>query len=165
MNFDDITIAFCALAATPDASVIDDWIKPLERFVILLYDRTSSQESVNQACKQLFTNKGRGINGLPPTQAAVIQHTERAAYQAGHYWRMMMVAAPELPNPSDWGWKRKDTGGWEVHWTTLPEVTQACCELLKCGCKKECRKGRCKCAKASLPCTALCHCGGLCSRN
>ena len=44
-----------------------------------------------------------------------------------------MVAAPELPSPSDWGWKRKDTGGWEVNWTTLPEAAQACCELLKCG--------------------------------
>ena len=29
-----------------------------------------------------------------------------------------------------WGWKRKDTGGWEVHWTTLPEATQACRDLL-----------------------------------
>ena len=55
MNFDDITSAFCALAATPDVSAIDDRMEPLERFVILLYDRTSSQESVNQARKQLFT--------------------------------------------------------------------------------------------------------------
>ena len=37
----------------------------------------------------------------------------------------MMVAGPELPSPSDWGWKRKDTGGWEVKWTTLPEASQA----------------------------------------
>ncbi len=29
-----------------------------------------------------------------------------------------MVAAPELPSPGDWGWKRKDPCGWEVHWTT-----------------------------------------------
>ena len=58
MNFDDITSAFCTLAATPDVSAIDDWMEPLERFVILLYDRTSSQESVNQARKQLFTQKG-----------------------------------------------------------------------------------------------------------
>ena len=45
------------------------------------------------------------------------------------------------------------------------EHEQACRELLKCGCKKGCSKGRCKCAKASLQCTALCHCGGSCSQN
>ena len=60
-------------------------------------------------------------------------------------------------------WAPNDTGGWEVNWTTLPEAAQACCELLKCG-GAAC-KGRCKCAKASLQCTALCHCGGLCSHN
>ncbi len=65
MNFDEITTAFCDLAATPDISVINDWIEPLERFVILLYDRTSSQESVNQARKQLFTQKGRAIMDFP----------------------------------------------------------------------------------------------------
>ena len=53
------------MAATPD-----DGMEPLERFVVLLYDPTSSQESVNQARKQLFTQKGKTIDGLPPTQAA-----------------------------------------------------------------------------------------------
>jgi hypothetical protein len=86
MNFDDITTAFCDLAATPDINAIDNWIEPLERFVVLLYDRTSTQKTVNQACKQLFTQKGRAIDGLPPTQAALIQHTKRAAYQAGYCW-------------------------------------------------------------------------------
>ena len=51
----------------------------------------------------------------PPTQAALIQHTTQ-----------MMVAAPELPSPGDWGWNRNDTGGWDVCWTTLPEATKAC---------------------------------------
>ena len=49
---DDVTTAFCALAATP-GSAIEDWMEVLERFVVLLYDRTSSQESVNQGSKQL----------------------------------------------------------------------------------------------------------------
>ena len=78
-------------------------MKPLERFVILLYDRTSSLESVNQARKQLFTQKGRTIDGLPPTQTALTQHTKRAAYQAGHCWGQMIVATPELSSPDNWG--------------------------------------------------------------
>ena len=99
-----------------------------------------------------------------PAHAALIEHTKRAAYQAGHCWGQVMVAAPELPSPSDWGWKRKDTGWWEANWTTLPEAAKACRELLHCGCKKGCR-GQCKCIKAALQCTALCYCGGLCSGN
>ncbi len=162
VDTDDVTPAFCALAATPDP--VDNSMKSLERFVVLLYDRTSNQDSCNQEHKQLFTQKGRGIDGLPPTQAALIQHTKRAAYQAVYCWAQMMVAAPELPSPGDWGWSRKDTGGWDVCWTTLSEATKACRELLRCGCRKGCR-GQCKCVKAALQCTALCHCGGLCAQN
>lgn len=159
MNFPDVTESFSALATTPQT--IDSWMQAVERFVVLLYDRTSSQELVNEARRQLFTQKGRSIDGLPPTQAALVQHTKRAAYQAGYCWGQMFVAAPELPSAGDWGWKKKDTGGWGIQWTTLPEATQACRELLHCGCKKGCR-GHCKCLKASLKCTALCKCGGLC---
>ena len=131
-----------------------------------MYDHTSSQESVNQACKELFTQKGRAIDGLPPTLAALVKQMNRAAYQTGHCWRQMMVVTPELSSPSDWGWKWKDaSSSWEVQWTTLPEATQACCQVLKCGCKKGSTKGKCECAKASLPCTALCYCSGACSQN
>ena len=79
---DDVTTAFYALAATPGTvpSKIG-W----KFWSDLWYCCTSSQESVNQGCKQLFTQKGRAIDGLPPTQAALIQHTKRASYQAGHY--------------------------------------------------------------------------------
>ena len=160
--YDEVTPAFCALAATPET--VENWLGPLERFVVLLYDRTSSQEFVNGARKQLFTQKGRAIDGLPPTQAALLQHTKRAAYQAGHCLAQTMIATPELPSPSEWGWNRNENGGWKIYWTTLPEVTQACRELLRCGCKKGCM-GLCKCLKAGLQCTALCYCGGLCARS
>ena len=155
--FDDVTPAFCALAATLDS--VDDSMKSLEQFVMLLYDHTSNQDSVKQARKQLFTQKGRGSDGLPPTQAALIQHTKRPAYHARYCWAQMMVAAPELPSPGDWDWNRKDTDGWDICWTTLPETTKACHELLRCGCRKGCR-GQCKCGKAAQQCTALCHYGG-----
>ena len=114
---------------------------------------------VNEACKQLFTQKGRSIDSIPPTQAALIEHTKRAAYQAGHVLGQMFLPAPKLPSPADWGWVSTSTGGWEVKWTTLPEASKACRELLRCCCKKWCR-GKCKCVKAQLQCTALCLCGG-----
>ena len=46
---------------------IQEWLPPLDRFVILLYDHTSSESSVNEARKQLFTQQGRVMDGLPPT--------------------------------------------------------------------------------------------------
>jgi hypothetical protein len=159
----DITAAFCALAATPNPSIVDDYMDALERFVVLLYDRTSSQEHVNEARKHLFTQNARSIDALPPTREALRQHIKRAAYQAGLCWGQMMVCTPELPSPSEWGWVHSDNG-WGIYWTTLPEATEACRQLLRCGCKKGCR-GQCKCVKAALQCTALCHCGGECTRE
>ena len=159
--YKEVTPAFCALAAKPSPQTIQEWLGLLERFVILLYDRSSSQECVNQARKQLFTQKGRAIENLPPTHAALTEHIKRAAYQAGYCWAQMAIKAPELPSPNEWGWKKADEG-WEAQWTTLPEAAQACRELIKCSCKKSCT-GRCKCKKAALSCTSLCFCGGSCT--
>lgn len=39
-------------------------------------------------------------------------------------------------------------------WTTLPEASKSCYELISCGCKKGCVK-RCKCKKAALQCTGV----------
>ena len=129
--------------------------------VVLLYDRTSTEEKINEAPKQLFSQKGRPMDGLPPTQAALVEHVKRAAYQAGHVWAQMFVAVPKLPSPSEWGWLQTIEGGWEVKWTTLPEAFQACREFLRCLCKTS----QCKCVKASLQCTGLCFCRGLCDRE
>ena len=160
--YDEVTPAFCALAAIPET--VEHWLGPLERFVVLLYDRTNSQEFVNGARKQLFTQKGRAIDGLPPTQAALLQHTKRAAYQAGHCWAQTMIATPELPSAIEWRWNTNDNDGWKICRKTLSEATQTCRELLRCGCKKGCME-LCKCLKAGLQCTALCYCGGLYARS
>ena len=147
----DVTRAFCAFAATPDPT--DDWMGPLEKFVVLLYDHTSSQESVNQARKQLFPQKGRTID---PIQAALIQHTKRT----DHAWGQMMVASPELPSLGDWGGRgRKQVDGKFTgpHYQKRPRPVVNSAVVAKKGCS-----GHCKCANTALQCTALCHCGGLC---
>ena len=86
MAFDDMTPALCSLASAPDQGDVPSQMHLLESFVILFYDRTSSVEGVNKARKQLFTQKGRSIDCIPPTQAALLEHTKRAAYQAGYVW-------------------------------------------------------------------------------
>lgn len=75
--------------------------------MVLLFDCTSTDDYVKQAWKQLFIKKGRAIDGPPPTQASFIQHIKLASYQTGHCWAQIMIAAPELPSPSEWGWNRR----------------------------------------------------------
>ena len=131
----------------------------LECFVVLMYNRTSDSLGVNDARKQLFPQKSRALENIPPTQASLVQHIKHVSYQA-HCWNQALVPDHELPNPSDWGWK-KETDGWEPLWTTLLEAAKSCHELIHCSCKKECT-GRCKRTKAALKCTALCLCSGDC---
>lgn len=157
--YETITKAFCSLMEKPES--VNDNMKSLERFVILMYDRTSSLNCVNQVRKQLFTQKGRSIESIPPTKAALLQHSRRATYQASYCWGQALKAVQDLPCPSNWGWKINELDGWQICWSTLPEASKACRELLRCGCKKGC-SGRCKCAKAAPKCTALCFCGGEC---
>ena len=54
----------------------------LERFVVLLYDRTSECLEVNETRKQLFIQKSRTLEAIPPTKAALEQHIKCSSYQA-----------------------------------------------------------------------------------
>lgn len=128
----------------------------LGRYVVLLYDRTSSCLTVDEARKQLFTRKSRWFNSIPPTRNALLQHVKRTAYQASHICGLALIASPLVPSPRYWGCIT-DSGEWRPLCTTLPEITKSCQELVKCGCKKGCRGG-CGCRRVSLRCTTLCAC-------
>ncbi|KAL9954824.1 hypothetical protein ACROYT_G042404 [Oculina patagonica] len=161
-SYPDVTSAFLALAHCP-TEISDRCIEHLERFVVLLYDRTSSKTAVNDARKQLFTQKGRTLDAIPPTRAALVEHTKRAAYQAGYCWGQALFPSPVLPSPQEWGWTLEE-GIWKPFWTTLTDVTKSCRELVRCGCRKGCR-ARCSCVKAYLRCTALCSCAEECANT
>ena len=69
----------------------------------------------------------------------------------------------ELPSPAEWDWQQSPED-WSPKWTTLAEASKACSELISRGCKRACR-GLCKCTEANLPCTALCSCAGIVTKN
>ncbi|KAL8616927.1 hypothetical protein ACOMHN_041846 [Nucella lapillus] len=46
----------------------------------------------------------------------------------------------------------------------LPDVSEACSLLVRCGCAVAC-KGNCKCHRAGLHCSQLCKCQGGCTNN
>ncbi|KAG7176822.1 hypothetical protein Hamer_G000003 [Homarus americanus] len=62
----------------------DGVLSTLERFIVLLYDRTNTCCDVDVLRKKLFSRKSRSLEDLPPTRAALEQHIKGAAYQAGH---------------------------------------------------------------------------------
>ena len=161
----DITPALCTLAHAPTRDSIRELLPPFERFVVLLYDRGNSDDIVDKAIQNLFTQKHREIENIPPTQDALYHHLLRVGYQAGHVWSKVLSKAPHLPSPSDFGWARKnEVALWGVEWMELPPAGAACRAVIKCGCSAGCR-GRCKCIKANLPCSLLCKCGHKCNHD
>lgn len=162
-NFPAASDAFLTLVDRP-VSLTDETFSVLERFFILLYDRTSHHICIDSARQFMFTKKGMEITKIPPTKDALQQHVKRATYQSGHIWSQALVAAPVLPDPSDWGWS-SDKDGWNPIWMTIPDADKCCLELLCCGCKTGCITRRCKCERANLKCTALCGCDGECVRD
>ena len=173
MAFPQATEAFLYLASGPDA-LQETYCETLEQFVVLIYDKTSSVTIVNEARQHLFSRQGRSLENIPPTKAALTQHVLRAAYQSGYVWGQCLQKHQNLPDPALWGWENERafksklspgqegmTRKWLPVWTTLDQAANSCYELIHCSCKQGCR-GRCKCMKASLRCTALCNCGGNC---
>lgn len=160
--FPAVTPVFCKLATNPQ-TVSDQDMAELERFVVLLYSRTCPNSRVNDARQTLFAQSSRTLENIPPSQAALAEHMKRTTFQAGFIWGQALVPIPVLPSPCEWGWTRNDYR-WTPVWTSLPEASRSCHELIHCGCRKSCR-GLCKCYKANLQCTALCQCAGNCHQQ
>ncbi len=117
----ELTGALLTLAHAP-TGISEESMKAMERYVILLYDRTSTCTDINEARKKLFAKKSSVLR-IPPTRAALEQHVKRAAFQGGHVWGQTLLAQPVIPSPCDWGWIKTD-GLYEPHWNTLPEASK-----------------------------------------
>ena len=57
-----------ALSNVPAVDIVDEEMPILERYVTILYDRTSICTKVNDVRRNLFTRKGRDIETVPPPQ-------------------------------------------------------------------------------------------------
>lgn len=135
----------------------------IERFTCIMYDGTTELGNINEVRQDLFT-QGRQVkmmHNLPPTQDALLQHTNRCLYQSS-IWLNSLESFQDAPTPANFGWKYNEET-WQPIWMTIPEASQSCRQLIKCGCKVEplCSNS-CFCKKAGLACTALCHCKGHC---
>lgn len=68
--FPDLTPTLESLAKEPFQKLTPDGniFSKIERFVILMYDKTSPHQSVNEARMELFCSSVKAIERLPPTQ-------------------------------------------------------------------------------------------------
>ena len=74
-------------------------------------------------------------------------------------WNMdnLTEAKPIHPSPQDFAWTKDQAATlWVPVWTTIPVVSKACHELIRCSCRGDCRN--CKCGRANLICSPLCKC-------
>ena len=166
-TFEEVTEAFDSLSKGPDD--IDSHTQYLlERFVILLYDKTSGCTSINDLRQELFT-RGRSIDKIPPTAETLLQHDRRTAYQGGHSWGNASIKMQNLPNAEKWGWWTDKDGSYKPFWTSGAIASKGCIQLVKCFCSEKdgvykCT-GRCSCKKSGQLCTELCKCKGACQHT
>lgn len=165
-SMSEITPVFLTILDNPESFTLESpAMSSLERFCVIMYSKSSSSPTLNDARLQLFSNGTKTLETLPPTSAAYFQHVRRCILQACYFWKQSLLPMQIIPNYSSWGWKYDDKiQQWVPFWTTLPDASTACTFLIKCGCKKTCC-GNCKCFKAGIRCSALCGCQGGCTNN
>ena len=104
----DATSAMYTLSRIPTTESVMNVLPIIERLIVIMYGRGSSENSVNGERLVLFTKKGREIENIPPTQDPLAEHVLRVGYEAGHVWDQATINAPQLPSPAYFGWT------WEV---------------------------------------------------
>ena len=72
--FPELTSAHKELNALPEV-VNYSSLEEIERFVVLLYDRTSNLTKVKEARQELFAKKSRTLENIPPTQGSIFFKT------------------------------------------------------------------------------------------
>ena len=102
--YDDARSAMCTMSRMPTTESVMNVLPTIERLIVIMYDRVSSESSVNSERLELFTQKGREIENIPPTPDALAQHVMRVSYEAGHVWGQATTHVPQLPSPPNFGW-------------------------------------------------------------
>ena len=165
-NFPEVTQTFIAITQDPTCINLDSLhMRRLERLTVLMYSKTCSSDSVNEARKLMFTHGLKALERIPPTKHALFQHTKRALLVAAFIWKQSLCRVPHIPNADEWGWEWNGrTNTWMPCWTDLPDASHGCALLLNCGSVVAC-KDNCKCSRAGIRCGPLCKCEGGCTNN
>ena len=96
--YDDATSAMCTLSRMPTTESVMNVLPIIKRSTVIMYDRGSSESSVNGERLVLFTQQVKEIENIPPTQDALAQHVLRVGYETDHVWGQATIKAPQLPS-------------------------------------------------------------------
>ena len=99
---DEVVDVFTQLSKYP-LLLDDENLETFEKFVVIMYNRSSSATGVNDAWLELYARKQRSFESISPTQAELFQYAYGAAYQAGVIWSQSAVSQPEAQSPKNWG--------------------------------------------------------------
>ena len=130
--YPEVTTAFTYMASNLYASLVleSPHYRLLERFTIVLYNKTSNLEDVDEARMELFCQRSRSMENIPPTRDTLLHHAKRAVYQASVWATSEQIQQNRL-SPETWVWQwDKDTKSWTPVWTTSPIASKACLELI-----------------------------------
>ena len=157
-SYEDALETFSAMFMNPfqHLNMEMNEFKIMQRFVILMYSKSSEFTKVNTARQGMFFQT---VDTVPPTENALFQHCLRAIYQTG-VWSRCLETYQNSPAPNNFGWKRSNNTDvpWEPVWITNGEASKECREFVKCQCKAAGGCVRCKCTNANMVCTMLCTC-------
>ena len=144
LAYREVTDAFVELSSPYSVTIAEESMSKLERFIVLMYSRTSDDAHVNTARMNLFSRKSRSIEHIPPSQSVLEEYVKRASFQSGHVWDSPWNCSL-IPDVTHWGMVSQVNLSVKVQkWTTMPIAQKACLELISCKCVKGC-KGNCKC--------------------
>lgn len=106
----------------------------------------------------------QGVDMLPPTHGAWLEHIRRAHIQAS-VWSQDLVLNPVIPNPLMLGWQMQHDKLMPLLSKEAP-APEAVLQLIRCNCgstnidsANKCSR-RCSCRQNNLVCTELCNCTG-----
>jgi hypothetical protein len=130
--------------------------KLLEEFVCRLYQPKTKETSVSQVRWNMFKQNQAEAERLPPTLAALHQHTLRTYYQC-IVWCNDIVSTVDLPEPTSYGWSNSD-GYLSPVVTDLKPTPEAIVERVRCKCKAGRCTGQCSCRLAGMVSTQMYRC-------
>ena len=87
-------------------------MQKLERVVVITYSKGCGLAKVNETRHRLFTCGKKTLENIPPSRAALFEHTKRALLQASFYWNRATFVHQEIPDFREWGWQRENNGIW-----------------------------------------------------
>ena len=100
------------------------------------------------------------VNTLPPTTAAVENHSKRVFLQVQEW-----LGKADQFGPEEWGWICKN-GKLFPATVSLPPAPESLLTVIRCSCKTNCESRRCNCRKPGLECSVACgECRGISCSN